>query len=341
MEDREWMYTGRVGRNDVTPEWIRKTDAFVERAFGEAAKGASLVPCQCSKYANRKRKTKKAMVEHIYKNGFMPDYTRWIFHGEAHRTREEVVRQRVEDYDDDAGVADMLSDYHEAHFAEGRTEDEPEATAKAFYDLFDAARKPLHNKTNVSQLDAIGRIMAFKLQYGMSRDAFDGLLTVIGSLLPEDHVLPKSMYEAQKLLRALKMTYEQIHAYPKGCVLFRKEYAEAKYCPKCKSSRFMEVDSGDGQKRQLDIPVTILRHLPFIPRIQRLYMTEESAKQMTWHKNSKPYNPDKMVHASDGEAWIHFDAIHHEKAKEARNVRVALAIDGFNPYGLMAAPYTC
>jgi hypothetical protein len=45
----------------------------------------------------------------------------------------------------------------------------------------------------------------------MSQDAFDGLLTVIGSLLSEDHVLPKFMYEAQKLLRALKMTYEQIH----------------------------------------------------------------------------------------------------------------------------------
>jgi hypothetical protein len=53
----------------------------------------------------------------------------------------------------------------------------------------------------------------------------------------------------------------------KGCVLFRKENMEEKYCPKCKSSRFMEVDYGDGQKRQLNIPVTILRHLPFIPRI--------------------------------------------------------------------------
>jgi hypothetical protein len=131
--------------------------------------------------------------------------------------------------------------------------------------------------------------MAFKSQYSMSRDAFDGLLMVIGSLLPEDNVLPKSMYEAQKLLCALKMTYEQIHACLKGHVLFRKEYAEAKYCPKCKSSRFLEVDSGDGQKRQLNIPLTILRHLPFIPRIHRIYMTEESAKQMTWHKNGKQY----------------------------------------------------
>jgi hypothetical protein len=48
-----------------------------------------------------------------------------------------------------------------------------------------------------------------------------------------------------------------------------------------------------------------------------------------------------MVHASDGEAWKHFDAIHREKAEEARNVRVALATDGFNPYGMKAAPYTC
>ena len=56
----------------------------------------------------------------------------------------------------------------------------------------------------------------------------------------------KNMYEAQKLLRALKMPYEQIHVCPKGCILFRKEHAEAKYCPKCESSRFVEVDSGDG-----------------------------------------------------------------------------------------------
>jgi len=110
---------------------------------------------------------------------------------------------------------------------------------------------------------------------------------------------------------------------------------------KCESSRFLEVDSGDGQKRQLAIPVKILRYLPFIPRIQQLYMTEESTKQMTWHENKCRYNPKKMVHPSDGEAWTRFDEIHREKALEARNVRVALATDGFNPYGMVAAPYTC
>jgi hypothetical protein len=91
-----------------------------------------------------------------------------------------VLRQRVEDYDADAGVADMLNDYHGAQYAGGCTDDEPEPTAKAFYDMFDATQKPLHGQTKVSQLDAIGHVMAFKSQYNMSRDAFDGLLTVIG-----------------------------------------------------------------------------------------------------------------------------------------------------------------
>ena len=96
--------------------------------------------------------------------------------------------------------------------------------------------------------------MALKSQFSLSRDAFDTMLTVFGSMLPEGHILPKRMYESRKLLRALKMPYEQIHACPKGCILFRKEHAEAKYCAKCGSSRFLEVDSGDGHKRQLSIP---------------------------------------------------------------------------------------
>jgi uncharacterized Zn finger protein (UPF0148 family) len=50
------------------------------------------------------------------------------------------------------------------------------------------------------------------------------------------------------------MSYEQIHCCPKGCVLFRKDHKDAKYCPKCKSSRYVEVDKGDGQKEQLEIP---------------------------------------------------------------------------------------
>jgi uncharacterized Zn finger protein (UPF0148 family) len=193
----------------------------------------------------------------------------------------------------------------------------------------------------LSKLDAISRLIAVKSQLSISRDGFDTLLAVIGKMLPEGHILPKNTYESQRLLRGLKMPYEAIHACQNGCVLFRGDHEEATHCPKCKASRFVEVDGSDGKKKQSNIPEMVLRHLPFIPRLQRLYMTEESAKQMTWHKNGKRYSPDKMVHPADGDAWKHFDDMHPDKAMEARNVRVALATDGFNPFGMMAAPYTC
>jgi hypothetical protein len=73
-----------------------------------------------------------------------------------------VLRQRVEHYDADTRVADMLNDYHEAQYARGCMEHEPEPTAKAFDDMFDVAQKPLHGQTKVSQLNAIELVMVFK-----------------------------------------------------------------------------------------------------------------------------------------------------------------------------------
>jgi hypothetical protein len=183
MEDREWMHAGWLGRGQVTDEWIDKTDDFLETVFGQFAKGADRMFCPCSKCENRKRQTKVVMGEHLWKNGFTTDYSRWIYHGEAGRIREEVVRQRLEDYDADAGIADMLDDFHRAQFADDHTEEEPEASAKAFYDMFESAQKPLHAHTTLSQLDAIGRVMAFKSQYSLSREGFDAMLTVIASML--------------------------------------------------------------------------------------------------------------------------------------------------------------
>ena len=246
MDDCEWMYTGWFGKCDWTDEFVQKVEDFLKKAFEQ---GQSKAPCPCRQCANKILQSQFNMGKHICTNGFVANYTRWICHGEAHRARDEVVRQRIENYDTDAGCGDMLDDFHQAQFDEGPSqvrEDPPEATAKAYYDMLSSAQKPFHGHTDVSQLDAIGRLMALKCQLGISRDGFDDLLTIFGRLLPAGHNLPRNLYEAQKLLRALKMPYEQIHACPNGCILFRKDHADAKYCPKCKSSRYLEVDSGDG-----------------------------------------------------------------------------------------------
>jgi hypothetical protein len=161
MDDHEWMYTGRKSQKDFSPEWIEKTEAFLEQAFTKA-KGARTTWCPYDKCANTRKHTKEVMEQHLCKYGFTEDYTQWVYHSEADRTREEVVRPRVEDYDADGGVGDMLNDFGEAHFGEGCMEEELEPTAKAYYDMLSASQKPLHGHTKVSQLDDIRRVMALK-----------------------------------------------------------------------------------------------------------------------------------------------------------------------------------
>ena len=79
------------------------------------------------------------------------------------------------------------------------------------------------------------------------------------------------------------------------------------------------VDNGMGEKTQTKIPVNVLRYMPIVPRLQRLFMVEEMARQMTWHKTGKRTKLDAdgnvmMVHTSDGEAWKRFNALHKEKS---------------------------
>ena len=141
MDNRQWMYRGRQSKSAVTMEWIEKTNDFLETAWGQA-EGVSVMWCPCSHCANNKRKTTTVMGQHLFNYRFIP-------HGEGHRMRDEVVRQRIDDCDADGGVEDMLHDYHEAHFGEGPQEEEPEATAKAYYEMLEAAQKPLHGQKKV------------------------------------------------------------------------------------------------------------------------------------------------------------------------------------------------
>ncbi|XP_060182571.1 uncharacterized protein LOC132612291 [Lycium barbarum] len=45
--------------------------------------------------------------------------------------------------------------------------------------------------------------------------------------------------------------------------------------------------------------------------------------------------------ASDGEAWKHFDRTFSDFANEPRNIRLGLCADGFTPFSVSVAPYSC
>ena len=338
MSDRAWMYTGHTGQNKWSTEWFTKTKGFVRAAF---ANGQRKTWCPCLRCGNWEKRTEAEMGKHLQKSGFTPDYTVWTFHGEsAQRDRAEVDRRRTDEHG--TGMENMVQDFDDAR----DSDEEMEESAKAFNEMLESSKRPLHEHTELCQLDAISQVMALKAQFNLGRECYDAIMTVFGRFLPKGHLMPANLYQSDKILRALKMPYEKIHACEKGCALFRLDYADLNYCPICKSSRYVVVDNGMGEKTQTKIPVSVLRYMPIVPRLQRLFMVEETARQMTWHKTGKRTELDAdgnlmIVHTSDGVAWKKFDELHGDKAADLRHPRVGISTDGFSVFGMTAAQYSC
>ena len=161
------------------------------------------------------------------------------------------------------------------------------------------------------------------------------LLGLLKDAFPEGEVLPKTYYEANKLLKGLGLGYVNIHACKNDCSLFWKAHENAEICHICGSSRW-KIDPINGKK----IPHKVLKYFPLSPRLQRLFMSKKSAIDMRWHKEMHKPHHDLMSHPADSIAWKDFDAAYPTFAHEPRNVRLGLAADGFNPFGDRNNPYS-
>jgi hypothetical protein len=62
---------------------------------------------------------------------------------------------------------------------------------------------------------------------------------------------------------------------------------------------------------------------------------------MRWHKEGVRENDQVMVHPSDSEAWKILDNFDPDFTRDATNVHIGLATDGFMPYNSSAASYSC
>jgi hypothetical protein len=98
------------------------------------------------------------------------------------------------------------------------------------------------------------------------------VVKLLSNAFPECNTLPKSYYEAKTLLKELGLGYESIHVCYNNCVLFRKKYAKLDNCLVCGLSRWVDAE-------RKKIPQKVLRHFPLIPRLQRMFVNKEAAKQ--------------------------------------------------------------
>ena len=117
----------------------------------------------------------------------------------------------------------------------------------------------------MSILNFVVKLLHIKVINRMTNKSIDMILELLAQMLPVGSELPKSYYEAKKMLRDLGMGYESIHACKFDCVLFRAEYESLEHCPICGESRYKV--RGMGKK----VPKKILRY--FSQAVEAVHVT--------------------------------------------------------------------
>ncbi|XP_010670313.3 uncharacterized protein LOC104887394 [Beta vulgaris subsp. vulgaris] len=235
------------------------------------------------------------------------NYTKWDLHGENVNESSNGIFSDMENRDeihsDDSGV-NMLEDAFgiPGMHLEGSNKNEdgnayepdeqPKGEAAKFFRLLKEYQEPL--TTNGGKMTKLSYIV--KLLYLKVLNNWSD--SSFDSLLKLQSkawgtTLPDSCYEARKLITDLGLTCVKIDACENDCILYWREIAQLDKCSTCN-----------------------------LPR---------TAKDSRWHKDER-YEDEIMRHPADSRAWKSFDDEYGSFASDARNVRLGLACDGFQPF---------
>ena len=123
-----------------------------------------------------------------------------------------------------------------------------------------------------------------KARYGWSDKSFSSLLQVVHDMLPEENTLPKSYYQAKKILCPMGIEYQKIHACSNDCILYKHEFQEMPNCPRCGVSRYKVKDDDEcsSDKNSKKGPLAkVLWYLLIIPRFKHMFTNADDAKDLT------------------------------------------------------------
>jgi hypothetical protein len=96
-------------------------------------------------------------------------------------------------------------------------------------------------------------------------------------------------------------------------------------------SKYLKVRNEDGVSVTTKVATKQLPYIPITPRLKRLFLSEETVKQMRWHNEGKheSKDPDIISHTADSEAWLALDRFDPKFTRDPRSVRLSLSTDGF------------
>ncbi|KAM3236161.1 hypothetical protein P3L10_016198 [Capsicum annuum] len=171
---------------------------------------------------------------HLLNKGFWDSYRVWDYHGEVLISGENsnpAGSDQVED--DEIEHNDVIGMIHDAYGhtnvddntnSRERNKD-PNVHAKKFYTLVEYAQTKLYpGCTKVSKLSFVVKLLHLKCLNHWSNKSMDELLNFLIEVLPEGSFVPKSFYEAKKVLSDLGLGYTKIDACKNDCILYWRDY---------------------------------------------------------------------------------------------------------------------
>ncbi|KAL0395434.1 UNVERIFIED_CONTAM: hypothetical protein Slati_4509600 [Sesamum latifolium] len=96
---------------------------------------------------------------------------------------------------------------------------------------------------------------------------------------------------------------KKIDACKNGCMLYWKDDIHMDYYKFYGEARYKPTRERNPNRKKT--PCAVLRYLSITPGLQRLYASQVTAEQMTWHANHQT-GERSMCHPSDAKAWRHF-----------------------------------
>ncbi|KAL4591898.1 hypothetical protein LXL04_004873 [Taraxacum kok-saghyz] len=266
----------------------------------------------------------------------MSGYTHWSEHGELliDRNTDNIVSNYddVDDSDDDNrdNLNEMLVDL------------EDDVPDKDFQQLIEDNEKPLYKGCKkFTKLSVVLKLFNLKANNGWSDKSFTGTLEAINEMLPEANELPISIYQAKKIMCAMDLDIERIHACRNDCILYRNEHANLHECVTCGTSRYLRVKQKEynSDVTKNGPPAKLLWYLPIIPRLKRLFANAKDAKLLRWHAEERKRD-GKMRHVADSPQWRNIDHEFEEFGDEIRNIRFGLSADGINLFKTMSSRHS-
>jgi hypothetical protein len=124
--------------------------------------------------------------------------------------------------------------------------EDPPLGVQNFYRLLAASEEKVHDGTNVTVLQAVTRLIAFKSKYNFLNYCYNDIMKLIILLIPVKHNMRKDLYLSKKIVSGLRMNYKKIDACKKNCILFCKEHKDDTERMNCGRSKYVKVINKDG-----------------------------------------------------------------------------------------------